>query len=124
MSYSDDLIKLRKRMLDALNVGFVDAGSKDLLEATLIQIMNEAERQRQICVSKADDLRRQAAIADGQASGFSQTSGIIYNVLNSYVSLTEKQIEQEKEAQRLNDGLNNETISPENIDKKIRAKRK
>ena len=97
MAYSDDLIKLRKRMLDALNLGVVDTNSKDLYEATLIQIINETERQRQACVSKSEELRRQAAICDGQASAFTQVSSIVYSVLNGYIMAAERQHREELE---------------------------
>lgn len=95
MSYADDLIRLRKRMQDALGLGVVDNNSKDLYEATLIQVMNEAEKQRQACVSRAEDLRRQAAIADGQSHAFVQVSSIIYSVLNGYIVAAEKQRQEE-----------------------------
>lgn len=97
MAYADDLVRLRKRMVDALNVGVLDSNSKDLYEATLIQIMNEAEKQRQVCVSRADELRRQAAIADGQSHAFTQVSSIVYSVINGFISVTEKQRQEELE---------------------------
>lgn len=97
MGYSDDLVKLRKRMLDALNLGVVDPSVKDFYEATLIQIMNESERQRQACVTRAEELRRQAAVADGQANAFIQVSSIVYNVLNSYILVEEKSKREELE---------------------------
>jgi len=96
MAYAEDLVKLRKRILDALNFNVVDSTSKDLYEATLIQIMNEAERQRQVCVGRAEELRRQAGVADGQANAFSQMSSIIYNVLNGYVMAAERQKREEE----------------------------
>jgi hypothetical protein len=97
MSYSDDLVKLRKRMVDALELGVVDNSSKDLYEATLIQVMNEAERQRQACVARAEDFRRQAAVADGQSHAFTQVSSIVYNILNGYIMAAEKQKREEVE---------------------------
>lgn len=97
MGYSDDLVRLRKRMLDALGLGVVDGTSKDLYEATLIQVMNEAEKQRQTCVARAEDMRRQAAIADGQAHAFSQTGSIVYNVLNGFINAAERQKREEQE---------------------------
>jgi hypothetical protein len=97
MVYADELVKLRKRMLDALNLGVIDTNSKDIYEATLIQIMNEAERQRQTCVARAEDLRRQAAIADGQAAAFTQVGSIVYNVLNGYIIVAERQKREEQE---------------------------
>lgn len=44
MSYADDLVKLRKRLTDAISVGLVDPSHKDFFEASLIQIMNDAEK--------------------------------------------------------------------------------
>jgi len=96
MAYAEDLIKLRKRMLDALTYNVIDSKSKDLYEATLIQIMNESEKQRQTCVGRAEELRRQAGISDGQANAFSQMSSIIYNVLNGYIMAAERQKKEEE----------------------------
>lgn len=97
MAYSEDLIKLRKRVLDAVNQGVLDDKVKDFYEATLIQIMNESERQRQNCVSQAEQLRRQASTLDGQASGYGAQSSIIYNVLNAYIIQAEKAMIEEVE---------------------------
>lgn len=97
MAYAEDLVKLRKRMLDAVAAGVVNGDIKDFYEATLLQIMNEAERQRQACISRAEDLRRQAAIADGQSSAFTQVSSIVYSVLNGYIVAAERQQREEAE---------------------------
>ena len=97
MAYAEDLIKLRKRVSDALSLGVVDDAAKDLYEATLIQVMNEAEKQRQACVARAEDMRRQAAIADGQSHAFSQVSSIVYSVINGFVFAAEKQKREEQE---------------------------
>lgn len=97
MAYAEDLIKLRKRVSDALSLGVVDDTAKDLYEATLIQVMNEAEKQRQACVARAEDMRRQAAIADGQSHAFSQVSSIVYSVINGFVFAAEKQKREEQE---------------------------
>jgi len=96
MAYAEDLVKLRKRILDAMSFDLVNSNSKELYEATLIQIMNEAERQRQSCVARAEELRRQAGVADGQANAFTQMSSIIYNVLNGYVMAAERQKREEE----------------------------
>jgi hypothetical protein len=96
MSHHEELAKLRKRMLDAITLGVVDLRGRDFYEATLIQIMNEAERQRQFCVKQAEDFRRQAAIADGQASAYNATISVVFNVLNGLVTQAERSLEQEK----------------------------
>jgi len=97
MAYADDLVRLRKRMVDALDLGVVDNNSKDLYEATLIQVMNEAEKQRQVCIARAEDLRKQAAIADGQSHAFSQVSSIVYSVINGFIGAAERQKREEEE---------------------------
>jgi len=97
MTYSEDIIKLRKRVLDAVAVGVVDSNLKDFYEATLLQIMNESERQRQNAVAQAETLRKQAAVCDGQASGYSAMSSMVYNVLNAYIVQAERTQAQEAE---------------------------
>lgn len=103
MSYAEDLLKLRRRVADAVSKGVVGEEGKDFFEATLIQIMNDAERNRQNCVTSAENLRRQAATMDGQANGFSSVSSIIYNVINGFVDAAdrdeaERKLMEEREA--------------------------
>lgn len=98
MSYAEELIKLRKRVTDAVGHGIIDSNLRDFYEGTLIQIMNEAERQRQHCVKQAEDLRRQAAVLEGQAQAFSQQSSIVYSVLNGFIIQAEKVAYQEAQA--------------------------
>lgn len=98
MAYSEDIIKLRKRVLDAVTAGVVDHNLKDFYEATLLQIMNEAERQRQNVTSQAEQLRKQAAVCDGQASAYSAMSSMVYNVLNAFIVQAERA--QANEAER------------------------
>ncbi len=90
MSYAEDILKLRKRVQDAVAKGVVSQDGKDFLEATMIQIMNDAERNRQNCVSQAESLRKQAAQFDGQAGAFASMSSIVYNVLNGFVTIAER----------------------------------
>lgn len=97
MAYAEDLIKLRKRIIDAVSSNILDPKLRDFYEATLIQIMNEAERQRQICTNQAEQLRKQASVLDGQASGYGAQSSIVYNVLNAYIVQAEKSANEEAE---------------------------
>ena len=103
MSFSEDLLKLRQKFQDAVNKGII-SDNKDIFEATLIQIINDAEKHRKNCISQAESLRKQASIFDGQASAFSSFSNIIYNVLNGFVILADKK---EKEEALLNSDKNN-----------------
>ena len=96
MAYAEDILKLRKRINDALEKNVISGEVKDFYEATLLEIMNDAERQRQNCLNQADTLKRQAAIAEGQAAAFSMISSIVYNVINGYVVQAEKREKEDK----------------------------
>ena len=95
MAYVEEVIKLRKRIMEAVETGVVNPVGKDFLEAALIQIMNEAEKNRQNCMTQAENLRRQAAVMDGQASAFNSLMAIVYNVINGFV-LAEERSQQER----------------------------
>lgn len=104
MSYADDLVKLRKRLTDAISVGLVDPSHKDFFEASLIQIMNDAEKNKQNCLTTAENLKRQAAVAEGQAQAFSSMSSIIYNVINALIVQTERnKLDEARRFQELNE---------------------
>jgi len=90
MSYAEDILKLRKRVQDAVSKGVVSDDGRDFLEASLIQIMNDAERNRQNCLTQAENLRKQASTFDGQAGAFASVSSIVYNVINGFVVVAER----------------------------------
>lgn len=98
MSYAEDILKLRKRVSDAAIKGVVSSDGKDFLEATLIQIMNEAEKNRQNCLTNAENLRKQASTFEGQAGAFASVSSIVFNVINGFVMVAERD-EEERKAQ-------------------------
>jgi len=102
MSYADDLVKLRKRLMDAIAVGLIDPSQKDFFEASLIQMMNDAEKNKQNCLTTAENLKKQAAIAEGQAQAFSSMSSIIYNVINALIIQGERsKLDEERRAQEV-----------------------
>jgi hypothetical protein len=113
MAYSEDILKLRARFADAVRYGVVSEDGKNTFEAVLLQIMNDAEKNRQNCVSQAENLRKQAAVLDGQAGGFASVAGIMYNVLNGYVNLAEREAEEEaRRAAEENERLSQTEVSP------------
>jgi predicted ATPase with chaperone activity len=122
MSYAEDILKLRKRLNDAVTRGLVSDDSKGFLEGTLLQIMNDAERNRQNCLSQSENLRRQAAVIDGQAAAFASTIGIVYNVLNSFVALDEKQEEERKNQEMIEQETNTTEIETQEKPKRTRKK--
>lgn len=96
MSFNEDVDRLRKKLADVVSMGLVNEESKGTYELTLLQVMNESERQRQTCIKRADSLKMQAATAEGQAAAFSMISSIINNVVNSLVRSSEKAAEEEE----------------------------
>jgi hypothetical protein len=120
MSYADDLVKLRKRLTDAISVGLIDPSQKDFFEASLIQIMNDAEKSKQNCLTTAENFKRQAAVAEGQAQAFSSMSSIIYNVINALIVQTERnKLDEARRAQELTEM--EEFKKQDEISKKPRA---
>ena len=85
MAYNDELIKLRSRLTDAVQLGLVEKGSADAFEAVLSQIMTDAEKNKQNYLVQADHLKKQAALLEGQAMAFASISNIVYSALNGYV---------------------------------------
>lgn len=96
MAFAEDIVKLRSKIGEAITKGVVSDSGKETFEATLIQIMNEAEKSRQACANQAENLRRQAAIMDGQASAFVAVNSMVFNVVNSFVVLASR-AEKERE---------------------------
>lgn len=103
MTQHEGLTNLRKRVLDAVKFGALDESSRPIFEQVLIQIMNEAERQRQKCDVLNDEYKRKAAQAESQSSAYSSLSSIVYAVLNGFVSAAEKSflVEQAQHETRL-----------------------
>ena len=125
MAFAEDIAKLRLRVADAVSKNLIVKDGKDFLEATLIQIMNEAERNRQNCLNNAETLRKQASAFEGQAGAFASVSSIVFNVINGYVMLAEKE-EQERAKEEAE--KNAATPEPASIvvneeDKKVRKKK-
>jgi hypothetical protein len=126
MSFTEDIAKLRQKFQDAILKGVIAEDGRDIFEATLIQIMNDAEKNRQNCLTQAENLRRQAAVFDGQAGAFASVSSIIYGVLSGFVTLAEK-AEQEKQMladeQSEKEKLIKDALEKESLEKQINEDR-
>lgn len=98
MAYAEDLIKLRTRFAEAVALGVVE--NTESMEAILIQIMNDAERNRQNAVAQAENLRKQISTLDGQAAAFGSTVSTVYNVLSGFIKAAQKAKEEEERMER------------------------
>jgi len=115
MSYAEDILKLRARVSEAMASGALTE-SKETLEAVLIQVMNDAERNRQNTTLQAENLRKQAATLDGQAAAFASVVSIVYNVVTGYIKIAERvkdeEIKQEEERQSQKAEVSEEAKKP------------
>jgi len=123
MSYGEEILKLRKRVADAVSHSVFNTDNKDIIEALLIQVMNDAERNRQQCVSQAENLRKQASTLDGQAGAFASMGSIVYNVINGFVMKAEHS---QKEKEELDQDKNPEIpgVVAEETTTKTKSKKK
>jgi hypothetical protein len=99
----EELVNLRKRIADAVRLGVVPEDGKAIFETTLIQVMNDAERNRQRCLQVAEDSRRRMTQAEAQASAFSQISSIVYAIVNGFVVAAERSDEPDEPDEKLSE---------------------
>ena len=107
----ENLNDLRKKVAEAVKFGILNEDSKSLYEATLIQIINEAEMGRQRCINLCEQYKRQAAAAEAQAGAYSQMGSVVFSILNGFVSKAEKNIEEEQELKNEKEELSNSEIA-------------
>lgn len=93
---NEEIARLRSKMIEAIRVGFLDKESCATFEVALMQIMGESDRQRRNCVNRADQLKMQAATAEGQGAAFGMISSIINNVVAAMIRKTEQASEEER----------------------------
>jgi hypothetical protein len=96
-SHAEMVFKLRKRIQDAVKLNVVNENSKETFELTLLQIMNEAERQRIHCHRMVSDFEQKAQGAKSQASAYEAMISIVYSILNGLVRKAEQDEEEIKE---------------------------
>ena len=116
MGYNEDLAKLKEKVDQLFTIGY-QTDTKGMLQQTFIQILNEAEKNRQSCMNAADNFKKQAAIMEGQANAFCSFSSIITSVLSGYISVAQRV--REEEARQASDLVEKETESKEEQTPKV-----
>lgn len=91
------LVKLRNRMTDALKMGVVDEKHHGIVQQILLQIMNDAERQKQSCLNQVETLQSQIMMARGQANGYTTITSIVYATLDGFIKQAERAVAEERE---------------------------
>lgn len=96
----EELLMLRKRVKDLLELGYLTAEAAGTYEQTILQAWQEADRRRAQLRQKAETLRLQAAAADAEASAFGTVGSILYNIVNGFVENGRKRLAEEAERAR------------------------
>lgn len=93
----EDLLRLRRRVKDLLNLGYLSPEAAGTYEQTILLTWQEADRRRVALRQKAETLRLQAAAADAEAGAYTTISSILYNVVNGFVEAGQKRAAEEVE---------------------------
>lgn len=94
-THAEQILALRKRLNEAVEAGAVDKSAAEVVQQTLLQIVNEAERARQSCEASVARLHEQIAMSKGKAEGFTQVSSIAMAVLGAMISNAERSAAEE-----------------------------
>lgn len=94
-----EALKLRKRLTDLFRLG---AATPETLQQAFMQVWQETERRRQTCLSEAEDHLRKYHALLAQSHAFTSIASIAYAVINGYVQLEEKRVQEmaDREAER------------------------
>jgi len=99
-----DLVRLRQRFLDLQKLGSLTPETFGLFQQSFLEVYHEAERRKQSCQGRANDLRRQAAAADAEANAFSVMSSILYNIVDGHIGMEKRRLAEEQYRQAQEDG--------------------
>lgn len=92
-----ELLKIRRRVSDLVRLG---AATPETYLQTVMQLFQESERRRQVCMSEAEDcLRRHQALV-AQAHGFSAVGSILFAIVNGFATLEERRVIESAERAR------------------------
>ena len=123
---SDILVDLRVKFRDAANAGVLSGDQKAVFELTLVQILNEAEKERQNCLRLKNDYEIKAAQVQAQASSFSAMQNIVYstfgNIIDKVKSIDdpeEKEVQEELSTKE--EGVLKEIAQRQESNKNVRA---
>ena len=102
MGFAEDVARIRLKFADAVKAGVFESENSDIVLATYIQIMNEAEKNKQSSMAAIETWKQNIANAQGQVNVWSSIGSMVFNVLNGYVQQAEKAAKEaaEREAER------------------------
>jgi hypothetical protein len=86
-----DLLRLRRRLGDLLRLGGM---TPETFQQTILQLWQEVEKRRQSCLHEAEDYMRKYQASLAQAGAFSAQSSILFAIINGFVTLEERRIQE------------------------------
>lgn len=92
-----EVFRLRRRLGDLLRLG---AATPETFQQTLMQLWNENERRRQSCLQEAEEHLRKYHSLVAQAHAFSAQSSIVYSIVNGYVTIEERRLQELADRER------------------------
>jgi hypothetical protein len=90
MGVNEDIIELRQKMAEAIDMDLFENETGGFVQVSLISIMKEAEKKRQACAKQAEHFHRQAVNAEGQAAAYGTISSIVNAVFRAQVNIEER----------------------------------
>lgn len=88
---NEDLIRLRRRVGDLLRLGGL---TPETFQQTIMQLWQESEKRRQTALQEAEEHQRKYHACLSQAGAFAAQSSIMYAVINGFVVLEERRLQE------------------------------
>lgn len=120
--YKKALGELRGLVKEAVQFDVIDGYNAPIYEATLIQVLNEAEKKRQKLIALAADYREKAVSAESKAHGFAAMGSVLDAVVRGFVAQGKKAVKEEEDRKLDEAEREEEAVIPE--DPKPKGRRK
>jgi hypothetical protein len=90
-------LRLRRRLGDLLRLG---AMTPETFQQAILQLWQEVEKRRQSSLQEAEDYHRKYQACLSQAGAFAAQSSILFAVINGFVTLEERRIQETSDRAR------------------------
>lgn len=98
MGFNEDIATLRKKIQDLIRLEGIDhTNFREMYQATLIEVVCEAERKRRDIQDALKTLNRQVAVEEGRLMALDMFGAIIGRTLDGYNTAAEKALREEAE---------------------------
>jgi hypothetical protein len=85
MQNAEALIKVRQAITELVGAGILSEPAAEQVQVTLLQLLNETERNKQKAQRAVEALQRQIAVAEGEIHAWSSVSSVVQDLLNTHL---------------------------------------